>query len=121
MADAGPTASGRTGGADLVLRSQKLPRHAGETKYAAAEALSDEPGGLGYATARKGEGQRGSMSKEGGAQRHDCARAGRGGVAHLDQAVAMRDSKHPTGAVLIFTPAEWTAFVTGAKAGEFDQ
>ena len=42
-------------------------------------------------------------------------------VAQLDTAVAVRDSKHPTGAVLIFTPAEWTAFIAGAKAGEFDQ
>jgi len=42
-------------------------------------------------------------------------------VARLDQAVAVRDSKHPTGAVLTFTPAEWAAFIAGAKAGEFDQ
>ncbi len=42
-------------------------------------------------------------------------------VAQLDQAVAVRDSKHPTGAVLVFTPAEWTAFIAGAKAGEFDE
>jgi hypothetical protein len=42
-------------------------------------------------------------------------------VAQLDTAVAVRDSKHPTGAVLIFTPAEWATFIAGAKAGEFDQ
>jgi hypothetical protein len=42
-------------------------------------------------------------------------------VAQLDQAVAVRDSKHPTGAVLVFTPAEWTAFIAGVKTGEFDQ
>jgi hypothetical protein len=34
--------------------------------------------------------------------------------------VAVRDSKHRTGPVLIFTGAEWDAFVAGAKAGEFD-
>lgn len=33
-------------------------------------------------------------------------------VAHLDQGmVGVRDSKHPTGPALIFTPAEWDAFV----------
>jgi len=37
-----------------------------------------------------------------------------------DQHVAVRDSKHPAGAVLIYTPAEWRAFIAGAKAGEFD-
>ena len=42
-------------------------------------------------------------------------------VARLGTAVAVRDSKNPTGAVLVFTPAEWTAFLTGAKAGEFDE
>jgi hypothetical protein len=41
-------------------------------------------------------------------------------IAFVDGAVAMRDSKHPTGPVLIFTPAEWDAFVEGAKDGEFD-
>ncbi len=41
-------------------------------------------------------------------------------VAQLDTTVAVRDSKHPTGAVLVFTPAEWAAFIAGAKAGEFD-
>lgn len=35
-------------------------------------------------------------------------------------AVQVRDSKNPDGPVLTFTPAEWTAFVAGAKAGEFD-
>lgn len=32
----------------------------------------------------------------------------------------VRDSKDPDGAVLTFTPAEWAAFLLGAKAGEFD-
>jgi Domain of unknown function (DUF397) len=41
-------------------------------------------------------------------------------VAFVDGAIAMRDSKDPTGPVLIFTPAEWDAFVAGAKDGEFD-
>ena len=34
--------------------------------------------------------------------------------------VGVRDSKDPDGAVLTFTPAEWLAFVGGAKDGEFD-
>jgi hypothetical protein len=42
-------------------------------------------------------------------------------VANLADAVAVRDSKNKTGPVLVFTPAEWSAFVEGAKAGEFDQ
>jgi hypothetical protein len=41
-------------------------------------------------------------------------------VAFVDQAIAVRDSKNPQGAALIFTPAEWDAFVGGAKDGEFD-
>lgn len=34
--------------------------------------------------------------------------------------VAVRDSKDAQGPALIFTPAEWRAFVDGAKGGEFD-
>ena len=41
-------------------------------------------------------------------------------VAVLDTAIAVRDSKSPTGPALIFTHAEWEAFVGGAKDGEFD-
>jgi hypothetical protein len=41
-------------------------------------------------------------------------------VAFIDQAIAVRDSQNPEGAALIFTPAEWDAFVGGAKDGEFD-
>jgi len=34
---------------------------------------------------------------------------------------AVRDSKDPSGSVrLVFGLAEWTAFVSGVKAGEFD-
>jgi uncharacterized protein DUF397 len=33
---------------------------------------------------------------------------------------AMRNSRHPEGTVLVFTPTEWDAFLKGAKAGEFD-
>jgi hypothetical protein len=41
-------------------------------------------------------------------------------VAFIDDAIAVRDSKHPQGAVLLFTQGEWDAFVEGAKDGEFD-
>lgn len=41
-------------------------------------------------------------------------------VAFVGDAIAVRDSKNPTGPALIFTPAEWDAFVGGAKDGEFD-
>jgi hypothetical protein len=34
--------------------------------------------------------------------------------------VAMRNSRYPSGAALIFTRAEMAAFLAGAKDGEFD-
>ena len=34
---------------------------------------------------------------------------------------AVRDSKDQQGPVLWFTSAEWAAFLSGAKAGEFDE
>ena len=34
--------------------------------------------------------------------------------------VAVRNSRFPDGPALIFTPAEWDAFVLGARDGEFD-
>ena len=41
-------------------------------------------------------------------------------VAFVDGAIAVRDSRNPTGPVLLFTQGEWDAFVEGAKDGEFD-
>jgi len=41
-------------------------------------------------------------------------------VAFVDGAIAVRDSKDPQVPALIFTQAEWDAFVGGAKDGEFD-
>lgn len=35
-------------------------------------------------------------------------------------AVGVRDSKDPDGPTLSFTQAEWSAFIAGVKAGEFD-
>ncbi|EWM16286.1 DUF397 domain-containing protein [Kutzneria sp. 744] len=44
-------------------------------------------------------------------------------VPHTDGVtyVAMRNSAQPAGPVLVFTPAEWDAFVKGARDGEFDE
>jgi Domain of unknown function (DUF397) len=42
-------------------------------------------------------------------------------VAFVDDAIAIRDSKNPTGAALIYTRAEWSAFIGGVKDGEFDR
>jgi hypothetical protein len=41
-------------------------------------------------------------------------------VAFVDSAVLVRDDHDPAGPVLLFTHAEWAAFGTGMKAGEFD-
>lgn len=40
-------------------------------------------------------------------------------VAFVGDRIAVRDSKHPTGPALVFTPGEWDAFVAGVEAGEF--
>lgn len=43
-------------------------------------------------------------------------------VADLqDGIVGVRHSKDPSGPVLRFTPAEWHAFLGGARLGEFDK
>lgn len=34
--------------------------------------------------------------------------------------MAIKDSKHPDGAVLTFSRGEWQAFIEGVKDGEFD-
>ncbi|MDH6109074.1 hypothetical protein P3T36_006003 [Kitasatospora sp. MAP12-15] len=41
-------------------------------------------------------------------------------IAFVDGYIAMRDGRFPDGPVLVFTPAEWRAFVLGARDGEFD-
>ena len=42
-------------------------------------------------------------------------------VAYVDHVIGVRDTKdRGTGPVLVFTEHEWTAFLTGARAGEFD-
>ena len=41
-------------------------------------------------------------------------------VAILDTAVAVRDSKNPTGPALTFNSAVWAEFMNSTKHGEFD-
>ncbi len=42
-------------------------------------------------------------------------------VADLDGGHrAVRDSKNPSGPALTITPAEWSAFTAGIRAGDFD-
>lgn len=41
-------------------------------------------------------------------------------VADYQGGKAVRDSKHPKQAALMFDAAEWQAFVLGVKNGEFD-
>lgn len=38
-----------------------------------------------------------------------------------DGAVAVRNSRHPDGPALVFTAAEWDAFIGGAADGEFSR
>jgi Domain of unknown function (DUF397) len=46
---------------------------------------------------------------------------GRVEVADLKSHVAVRDSDHPGGPVLIFTAFEWDCFLDGVAKGEFDR
>ncbi|MFF5209957.1 DUF397 domain-containing protein [Streptosporangium sp. NPDC000396] len=42
-------------------------------------------------------------------------------VARLpEESVGVRDSKDPTGPVLVFSQAEWATFIGGVKGGEFN-
>lgn len=41
-------------------------------------------------------------------------------VAALPDGIAIRDSKDPNGPVLRYNQHEWSAFLDGAKKGEFD-
>ncbi|MEV4103109.1 DUF397 domain-containing protein [Nonomuraea sp. NPDC049649] len=59
------------------------------------------------------------------AWRKATASGGTGGdcveVAPLSQGrVAIRDSKNPSGPVLVFTASEWDAFKDGVSKGEFN-
>lgn len=56
-------------------------------------------------------------TRSNGAGGSNCVQVRR---ASLAGTIFVRDSKVPAGPVLEFTPAEWSAFVAGVKAGEFD-
>ncbi|MFC7242774.1 DUF397 domain-containing protein [Catellatospora aurea] len=42
-------------------------------------------------------------------------------IAVMADTVGVRDSKDRSGAVLAYTADDWTAFLAGVKAGEFDR
>jgi hypothetical protein len=41
-------------------------------------------------------------------------------VAAIDGGIAVRNSRQPDGPIVLYTEEEWTAFMDGAKRGEFD-
>jgi hypothetical protein len=41
-------------------------------------------------------------------------------VAKVNDEILLRDSKAPDGPVLRFSRAEWSVFLAGVRAGEFD-
>ncbi len=61
------------------------------------------------------DGARWRKSRRSGPYSDNCVE-----VAFVGDGVVLRDSKDPAGPVLLFTGAEWDAFVGGAKDGEFD-
>jgi hypothetical protein len=61
-------------------------------------------------------GARWRKSRRSGGNGGDCVEV----ADNLPEIVAVRDTKNRDGGTLIFTHSEWTAFLTGAKAGEFD-
>ncbi|MFO7251996.1 MAG: DUF397 domain-containing protein [Actinomycetes bacterium] len=56
-----------------------------------------------------------SYSASGGS---NCVEAGP--VLDGSGRVAVRHSRYPDGPVLVFTRAEWVAFLAGVRSGEFD-
>jgi hypothetical protein len=61
-----------------------------------------------------------------GAVWHKSTRSGGNGgdcvevAGNLAGIVAIRDTKDPGGAILVFTRAEWSSFLDGVRAGDFD-
>ena len=58
------------------------------------------------------------ISTRSGSGSGNCVEAGP--LADGTGRVAVRHSRHPDGPVVVYTPAEWAAFVGGVKDGEFD-
>jgi Domain of unknown function (DUF397) len=42
-------------------------------------------------------------------------------IASAAGRIAIRDSKDPDGPILVYTPTEFSAFLNGARNGEFDR
>lgn len=42
-------------------------------------------------------------------------------ATNLTGVVAVRHSKHPDAAVIVYTDEEWAAFIRGVRDGEFDK
>lgn len=67
------------------------------------------------------------MSDLSGAAWRKSARSGGNGgdcvevAVNLPAVVAVRDSKDPGGAALVFAHASWLAFLAGLRDGEFDR
>ncbi|MEU7878141.1 DUF397 domain-containing protein [Microbispora bryophytorum] len=61
-------------------------------------------------------GARFRKSSYSGATNDNCVEV----ATNLPGTVAVRDSKDRSGPVLVFTPSEWSAFITGVKNGDFD-
>ena len=62
---------------------------------------------------------------DGAIWRKSTRSSGNGGACvevaqNLPGLVAVRDPKNPAGPALVFTPAEWGAFLSGARNSEFD-
>ncbi|MBD0738454.1 DUF397 domain-containing protein [Streptomyces sp. CBMA29] len=55
-------------------------------------------------------------SSASGAAQNDCVEV----ALTADGGRAIRDSKNPDAGTQFYTPTEWAAFLTGVKAGEFD-
>jgi hypothetical protein len=59
-----------------------------------------------------------------GAEWRKSSRSGNSGncvevASNLPGIIAVRDSKDPDGGALVFSPAEWDAFIGGVRLGEF--
>jgi Domain of unknown function (DUF397) len=42
-------------------------------------------------------------------------------VMQIGNGTCVRNSREPAGGILVFTAEEWSAFIGGAKLGEFDR
>src|SRR5690349_16565774 len=89
---------------DLYHALYDGPRRAGDAVALEAKGVRFDPETAEWRTSNRGD-----------ASADNCVE-----VAFADGGVAVRDSRHPEGPILLFTQAEWDAFVAGAKDGEFD-